>query len=576
MKISEVLTPESRQKFQKTFPWFMKNGSIKDLELDLIRKNGTTLTVLINSTAVRDSNGSFLMSRSTAFDITERKRAINALQESENRFRSTLENAPIGMAIVSLDGHYLEVNRALCKLVGYDSSELIQKTFQEMTVPADLKEDLDYVSQLIRGERSTYQIKKRFYRRTGEIVWVQLSVSLFKDSNGKPLYFISQFEDITDRKNAEEALRRNEFELKEAQRVAQIGNWELDLVADKLTWSEELYRIYGIDPNLPPPRAQKALQLFQTESAERLLSAVDRVKKKGIPYAIDFQITCPDGTRKWVAGKGEAKRNAEGDIIGLRGTVQDITERKRLEEELSRSNADLEQYAYIVSHDLREPLRMIQSYVEILRRRYQGKLDANADRYIGYIVEGAGRMAALIGDLLNYARAGRAEIHRERVELNSLVQTVVRTLGKSIQETKAQVTIDPLPEISADPGQVAQIFQNLISNAIKFQREGETPNIHISATKNLGKSKDWVFSIEDNGIGILPEYSDRIFMIFQRLHGREKYPGTGIGLSICKRIIERHGGRIWFTSNPKHGTTFYFTLPPEGATQTPSDQERVA
>jgi PAS domain S-box-containing protein len=516
------------------------------------------------------------MSQSTVFDITERKLSLEALQESESLFRSTLENAPIGMARVSLDGRFLQVNRALCRLVGYEREELLQMTFQELTVPEDLKEDLDNIDRLNRGEIQYYQMGKRYYRKDRQIVWIQLTVSLLRDSTGKPRYFISQIEDITERKRAEEALRRSEYELKEAQRVAQIGNWDWDLSTHQQIWSEELYRIFGRDPTQPLPRTQAPLELFTPESRVRLVTHVERAIKTGASYSIDLQIVTQDGSRKWVAGRGEAKRNDQGVIVGLRGTLQDITERKRLEEELSRSNTDLEQYAYIVSHDLREPLRMIQSYVELIKKRYQGKLDSNADRYIGYIVEGASRMAALINDLLNYARAGRAVMTRENVDLNRLLQSIVRSLAKSIQESHAQITIDPLPTISIDPGQVAQIFQNLISNAIKFQREGEVPRIHISAKESQGKYNDIVFSIEDNGIGIQSEYSDRIFMIFQRLHGRDKYPGTGIGLSICKRIIERHGGHIWFSSIPNVGTTFYFTLPPERAVQSLREQERVA
>jgi signal transduction histidine kinase len=224
---------------------------------------------------------------------------------------------------------------------------------------------------------------------------------------------------------------------------------------------------------------------------------------------------------------------------------------------LARSNADLEQFAYVASHDLKEPLRAISGSVQILQERYKGKLDAEAEEVIRYTVDGAARMQTLIDDLLAYSRLTTREAPMAPTDLNDIVAEVLANLERSIHESKAQVTQDPLPVVATDRTQLMQVFQNLISNAIKY-RSQRTPKIHIGADD---KGNEWVFSVRDNGIGIAPQYAERIFRIFQRLHTRTEYSGTGIGLAVCKKIIERHGGRIWVESEPEEGSTFLFTLP---------------
>jgi signal transduction histidine kinase/DNA-binding response OmpR family regulator len=251
--------------------------------------------------------------------------------------------------------------------------------------------------------------------------------------------------------------------------------------------------------------------------------------------------------------------------------IHDITERKRVEQELKQtmaelahSNKELEQFAYVASHDLQEPLRMVTSYVQLLARRYQGKLDADADEFIAYAVDGATRMQALINDLLAYSRVGTRGKPFEPTDCEAVLDQALANLQVAIEDNGAVVTHDPLPTVMADGTQLVQLFQNLIGNAIKF-RGDESPRVHISAHRQSAienrKSDEWVFSVRDNGIGIDPEYHERIFIIFQRLHTREEYPGTGIGLSVCRKIVERHGGRIWVESQPGKGSTFYFTIP---------------
>jgi len=232
-------------------------------------------------------------------------------------------------------------------------------------------------------------------------------------------------------------------------------------------------------------------------------------------------------------------------------------------DELKRSNADLEQFAYIASHDLQEPLRMVSGFTGLLQRRYRGKLDADADEFIGFAIGGVNRMQQLINDLLSYSRVGREDVSAKAVDMQIVVDQALANLQTAIEERSALVSSGPLPTLLANEGMLVRVFQNLIGNALKFCK-AERPIVRIAAERH---GTEWTFSVADNGIGIDPQYKDRIFLIFQRLHKQGEYPGTGIGLAVCKRIVERNGGRIWLESEPGKGTTFFFTLPATGGQQ---------
>jgi PAS domain S-box-containing protein len=285
----------------------------------------------------------------------------------------------------------------------------------------------------------------------------------------------------------------------------------------------------------------------------------------GDKQAEDFEVECdfPDiGRRFMILNALRIERETGQPMILL--ALEDISERKTIEralqlhmKELERSNADLEQFAYVASHDLQEPLRMIASFTQLLAKRYKGKLDSDADEFIAYIVDGSTRMHRLINDLLAYARLSSRAAEFVPTDCEAVFADAVSNLGSAREENGATVTHDPLPTVMADKDQLSRLFQNLLSNAIKF-RAADPPVVHVSARRS---GNEWLFSVRDNGIGIDPEQFERVFLVFQRLHGKSEYSGTGVGLAICRKIVERHGGKIWIESHAGKGSTFYFTLP---------------
>jgi signal transduction histidine kinase len=313
------------------------------------------------------------------------------------------------------------------------------------------------------------------------------------------------------------------------------------------------------DFNLPNWTGMAALDVLRREMADVPLilvsgalgdvTAVECIKRGATDYVLkDGLARLPEAIRRALQEKQERT---------LRRQVEENLARKV--DELARSNADLEQFAYVASHDLQEPLRMVAAYTQLLAERYRGKLDENADKFIGYASEGAIRMQVLIQDLLAFSRVGRKEAC-ESVDCNAVIKEALQILTSAIQESGAVVTHGELPEVWADRTQVAQVFQNLIGNAIKFHGK-EAPLVSVQAEK---QEQRWLFTVSDNGIGIAPEYAENIFVVFQRLHARTEYPGNGIGLAICKKIVERYGGRIWVDSQAGSGSTFKFTMPMQG------------
>lgn len=493
-------------------------------------------------------------------------RAIAEQLKTEEQLHFTrvaIEHISTAAYWMSPEGRFVHVNDAACRGLGYTREELLAMSTYDINPDIDADRWTDTWRRIEEEKSFTQETHHR--RKDGSVFPVQITTNYLKFEGRK--YNCSLVQDITERKRAEEALQTSEALLKEAQRVSNMGSWEWDIATGELKWSDEIYRLFGQTPQSFGATYEAFLGFIHPEDRQLVSDAVDAAINDREPYSLDHRILRPNGSVRYVHEQGEVTYGSDGTPLRILGTVHDVTDRKLTEdalvekaEELARSNADLEQFAYVASHDLQEPLRMVTSFTQLLQRRYKGKLDDKADQYIGFAVEGTQRMQALIKDLMTYSRAGRPDRDFEPAECEDILQNSTANLKLAIQESGAVITHDPLPVVRGDEVQLGQVFQNLISNGLKFRRE-EAPRVHISAQLD---GKQWIFSVHDNGLGIDPEFRERIFVIFQRLHHREDYEGTGIGLALCKKIVERHGGRIWVESEPGQGSTFYFTIPTEG------------
>ncbi len=498
----------------------------------------------------------------------QRIEAEEARRKSEAWFTSAFHASPVAMTLTDVEtSKFLDLNEAAERLFGYSRAEALGKKSVDLgIIGAEARKKLieAYKRQGRAREQEIDVTQKSHETRT-----VLLAAEFLEFSGKRAL--LSVMVDITSRKQAEQEIARARESLAAAQRIGHVGSWDWDLVTDEARWSDELFRIFGLEVGPSGGDLAKALALMHPEDAERVAAAVKAAVDGVRPYDVEYRAVRPSGEVRHLQAQGEVTRDPSGRPVRMIGLVRDITERWQAAEairkssqalaenaaELSRSNAELEQFAYVASHDLQEPLRMISSYLQLIETRYKGKLDSDADDFIRYGVEGAKRMQSLINDLLSFSRVGTRGKPFEPIESGQALDAALQNLEVAIEETRAKVTHGPLPKVIADPGQLTQLFQNLVGNAVKFHGEAP-PDVRIEAARDGGA---WRFTVKDNGIGIDPKQFDRIFIVFQRLHGREAYPGTGIGLAISKKIVERHGGRIWVESEPGKGATFHFTIP---------------
>ncbi len=398
--------------------------------------------------------------------------------------------------------------------------------------------------------------------------FVEDEVQLLSDLASDLAYGITAIRLRLARARAEQELREAAEQRRLAMEAADLGAWDYRFDSGEVFWDDRCRDLFGV-PAGDQVRYDTVISLIHPEDRAATDEAVRQAiaGKDGGAYHEEYRVIWGDGSVHWVASHGRAHFEGEGSsrrAVRFVGVNMDITERKqgedalrKVSEDLQRSNQDLEQFAYVASHDLQEPLRMVAGYLQLIERRYKDKIDPAGREFIDFAVDGSTRMSRLISDLLDYSRINMRGKPAEPVEVEMVLGRVMRNLSASIAESGAVITHDPLPTVQADGTQLLQLFQNLIGNAIKFRCTDRPCRIHVAAWQ---KDAEWVFCIKDNGIGIDPQYAEQIFLIFQRLHSRKQYAGTGIGLAICKRIVERHGGRIWVEGCLGQGSTFFCTL----------------
>lgn len=497
-------------------------------------------------------------------DITGRKKAEDDLKKSEENFRTLADNISQLAWMADSRGWIFWYNKRWYDYTGTTLEEMQGWGWKKVHHPDHVEKVTDKFKLAVEsGERweDTFPLKGK----DGSYRWFLSRALPIKENNGEVKLWFGTNTDITEMKEAEEAKFESEAKLLEAQRLAHMCSFYFDFEKNIFDWTEEFWNIYELDVRKKYLSINEMMSLVYPEDrtyvAETVKNAIDG--KQG-SLEMEYRILTGKGNLKYVNYRGKLFYNAEGRHIVRFGTIIDVTqsklyekELKRTLDELRRSNQELEQFAYVASHDLQEPIRMVSTYTSMLEKQLKDKLDDKSKQYMFFLTDGAKRMHNLINDLLAYSRVSSKSQPNVPVDLKNLMDEVLRDLNLIITESGAEITFNKLPVIKADPSQLRLVFQNLIQNAVRFRGE-EKPLIRIKAER---KSNEWLFTIRDNGLGIDPEYHDRIFVIFQRLYEKEKYPGTGIGLSICKKIIERYGGRIWVESALGKGSAFYFTLP---------------
>jgi PAS domain S-box-containing protein len=533
------------------------------IELIALRKNGSEFPIEIMLSPLESAEGTLVTA--AIRDITTRKEADKHLAQMEGRYRGLLEAAPDAMVVVNQRGEIVLLNVQAEKQFGYSRDELVGQKVKNI-IPEGFAERLIADGTRSAADALAQQIGTGIeliaLRKNGSEFPIEIMLSPLESAEGTLV--TAAIRDISVRRAAEKHLAQMEGRYRGLLEAAPDAMVVVNQGGEIVLLNVQAEKQFGYSRD--ELVGQKVKNIIPEGFAERLVADALRSAEDALGQQIGTGIELTgrrkDSSEFPIELMLSPLESAEGILVTA--AIRDITTRKKAEanllnkmEELNRSNEELGQFAYIASHDLQEPLRMVASYTQLLSRRYKGKLDSDADEFIAFAVDGASRMQRLIQDLLAYSRVGTKGRDLLDISSEEALQQALINLRGAIQEKGALVTHDPLPTVVADEMQLIQLFQNLIGNAIKYQSPG-IPKVHISASKNGGKK--WTFSVKDNGLGIDPQYFEKIFGMFQRLHKREEFAGTGIGLAICKKIVERHGGSISVESQPGQGSTFRFAL----------------
>lgn len=582
--LQEYLHPDDQGSVLEKIRQAVQTGNTFEFEHRVRRIDGTLGWTSSRAVPVRDAAGEVVEWFGAASDITERKHAEERLQDSERRL--TLALSASGSAVWEMDVEtgVIAGEDRLYAMDGYTPGEL--RTLDDwfgLLHPEDRTGIPELVAEVIEGKREQYSFESRLRMKTGGWRWnLSQAVAASRDANGRALRLVGTHTDIDARKRGEEELRRERSRLQAILDNAFVLIWVKDLEGRTVLANKAVFETLRV----PPPEEFIGRSVFDTlprELAQSLRNSDLAAIQADGPVTAEAIFMHRDGRRHtYLAVTFPIRDLATRELTGVCGIATDITEVKAAEAEVKRLNAELDErvrrrtaqlehanealvksnielqrFAYVASHDLQTPLRSIVSFSQILQSNLEGNLNEKNQALLGQIIEATHRMHLLVRDLLSYSRVDSQAKPLEPVDFGEVLQTLLQTLKHFIEETGAEITHGDLPVVWGDRGQLTQVLQNLIENGIKYHGT-ETPRIHIQAERQGGA---WLFSVRDNRIGIAPRHFDKIFEIFKRLHSQRAYPGTGIGLAICRRIVERHGGRIWVESEPGRGSIFHFTLP---------------
>ena len=496
----------------------------------------------------------------TLASAIENKQADEERKRSEQRYRALAEFFPNGVVTMFDTEHRF----TLAAGQAFDNFPISGEEIEGQTIEEAWGEEAaarvePAYEKALEGEERVVEIEY------ADRDW-RIHVVPVRNEHGTVFAGMTMAQDVTEQKERERFLRDAKSQLEAATEAGAVGTWEWHIPEDRFVAGASLAKQFGVSPE----KAREGVPLghfassIHEEDRESVLAMVEEAMDSCGEYEAEYRTRNAEGELRWVVARGHVECNEDGKPVRFPGALTDITARKknqqRLEEtikKLEASNERLEQFAYAASHDLQEPLRMVSSYLQLIERRYENVLDSDGEEFLEFAINGADRMRQMIDDLLEYSRIETRGKPFEPTNLNAVVGDVLDDLGRQVERSNAEITVDSLPQVQGDRRQIHQVFQNLLDNAITYSGDNP-PRVHVSAEQS---GSEWVVSVRDEGIGIDPGDADEIFEVFQRLHGREEYPGSGIGLALCQRIVERHGGDIWVESELGVGSTFSFTLP---------------
>jgi PAS domain S-box-containing protein len=558
--LAALFHPDDREKVTQAVLGALADKSGYEIEFRIIRPDGSLRWISTIGKVVCSDAGIPVRMLGITRDMTEQHAAAEEIRASEERFDLAARAGRIGTFDWHIQSGRLIWTEQEERLFGLEPGtfEGTIEAWERRVHPEDLGVVVSRLRDAMNARVVEVPFEFRIVRPDGSARQIEGAGRFLYDGNGHPVRMVGVNVDVTERRAAEAALRESEERQRLAADAGRIGLWDWDIQRNSVLWSDRVYEFHGLGREAFGGTVEAFSALIHPDDQERVSAALKAALDNRQPYEIEFRAVRPDGETRWLATSARVIYGDDGSPLRMLGATLDVTERRDHEERLRRSNEELEEFAFVASHDLQEPLRMVNAYTELLLRRVQVPDDSEVQDYRRFIRNGVLRMEDLIHDLLAYSRV----IHDERAEarpadLQRALDNATRVLAGRIAEVGAQVSSDPLPVVRGEESQLEQVFQNLLSNSLKYRHAQRTPQIRVSVAD---RDHECVVTVEDNGIGFNQKYATRIFKLFKRLHNDE-YPGTGLGLAICKRIVERHGGTIWAEGVPGEGCRFHFTLP---------------
>ena len=548
--VYDLIAPEYRETF-RDFHGRVCLGEDGSLEFDIIGLHGERRHMETHAAPLRHTDGT-IVHLAITHDITERKRA----EHDALLLGAIVDSSDDAIISKNLDATITSWNKSAERVFGYTASETIGQPVTILIPPDRLDEEPQILDRLKRGERVDHfeTVRKT---KDGRLIDISLTISPVKDRRGNIIGASKIARDVTERRRMEEALRASQASFRQLADSMPHLVWTARPNGYLDYYNERWYEFTGFSREDSSERIWE--RIVHPDDLQRVGRAWEEALDTGKPFTVECRLWDRAGERwRWFLGRALPVSDVQGNIVKWFGSSTDIDDQKQAEDDLRNANADLEQFAFSATHDLQEPLRAIKIYSELLTKICGSTMQGEGQQYLGHLRSGASRMETLVRDLLSYTKVSKFEKPEVAADAAEALKLSLANLSNVVQEAGADITSDPLPSVCMHSAHLQQLFQNLIGNAIKYRSPDRRPLVHVSAERH---GDAWVFAVSDNGIGIAPNYSETIFGLFKRLHTNDEYSGTGIGLAICRRIVDRYHGRIWVESELGEGSTFRFTFP---------------